>query len=124
MKIISCLAFLLFLYSSCVSAEIDILQPTQNPEAVYRLFNTKNTYTLLELNTRTGQIWQVQWGSTSERFTTPLNEEPIVLDGKPGRFTLHPTANIYTFILIDQVNGKTWHVQWGGKEDRFRYLIE
>ena len=28
------------------------------------------------------------------------------------RFTLYPTQNMYNFILLDQVNGKTWQVQW------------
>jgi hypothetical protein len=27
-------------------------------------------------------------------------------------FTLYPTQNIYTFILLDQLEGKIWQVQW------------
>jgi len=33
--------------------------------------------------------------------------------GPSGRFTLIPTENIWTFILPDQVDGRTWYVQWG-----------
>lgn len=37
-----------------------------------------------------------------------------------GRFTLYPTQNIWTFILLDQIDGGTWQVQWAmEKENRF-----
>jgi hypothetical protein len=100
------------------------LEPTQNPEEPYRLFNTLNIHTLLKLDTRTGRIWQVQWGDKDYRFTAPLNPKALVTDGKPGRFTLHPTVNIYTFILLDQETGETWHVQWGKQADRFIVHID
>src|ERR1700761_2640418 len=82
---------------------------------VYRLFSTQNIYTFIKLNTRNGQLWQVQWGmDIQHRFESTLgyaivkeNEE------KNGRFFLYPTTNIYTFILLDQTNGRTWQVQWG-----------
>ena len=124
MKKYTFLAAVLLCFSSHVFAENGILEPTQNPEAPFRLFHTNNIYTLLKLDTRTGQIWQVQWGSSSERFTVPLDDEVIVTNGKPGRFTLHPTKNIFTFVLIDQESGNTWHVQWGDKGERFRYPIK
>jgi hypothetical protein len=31
---------------------------------------------------------------------------------EPGRFTLYPTQNIYTFVLLNQDNGVAWQVQW------------
>jgi hypothetical protein len=91
----------LLLFASLALAEVAHLEPTQNPDAPYRLFNTQNIYTLLKLDTRAGQIWQVQWG------------------GKPGRFTLYPTSNIFTFILLDQETGDAWQVQWSNQGDRF-----
>jgi hypothetical protein len=42
-----------------------------------------------------------------------------VPDGQSGRFTLYPTKNIHTFILLDQETGDAWHVQWGAAGDRF-----
>ena len=123
-KIKLLLAANLLVLISFFFAEQGLLEPTQNPEASYRLFNTQNIYTLLKLDTRTGQIWQVQWGESANRFTVPLNEKAIVVDGKPGRFSLYPTSNIYTFILIDQVTGITWHVQWGKEAERFIFRIK
>jgi hypothetical protein len=94
-------------------------EPTQNPDAPYRLFNTKNIYTLLKLDTRDGRIWQLQWGDKDHRFIEPINSRALASGGKAGRFTLYPTSNIYTFILLDQETGDAWHIQWGKPQDRF-----
>jgi hypothetical protein len=61
----------LLLFASFALAEESRLEPTQNPNAPYRLFNTKNVFTLLKLDTRAGRIWQVQWGEKASRFTVP-----------------------------------------------------
>lgn len=72
-------------------------------------------WTFIKLNTRNGQMWQVQYSMKTEgRFETNLNLIPLVSKDKEAndRFTLYPTQNIYTFILLDQIEGKTWQVQW------------
>lgn len=50
----------------------------------------------------------------------PVNLLPLVYsrDPTPGRFTLYPTETMWTFILLDQTDGRTWQVQWSldGKE--------
>lgn len=100
--------------------------PNQNistdSAVVYRLFTTKNMYNFIKLNTRTGQMWQVQWGIESKyRFETTLSDVPLIDkdNEKNGRFFLYPTTNIYNFILLDQIDGRAWQVQWSiEKEDR------
>jgi len=99
--------------------------PVQNisPDStvVYRLFSTRNIYTFIKLNTRNGQMWQVQWGmESSYRYETTLSDIARVNkeEEKNGRFFLYPTTNIYNFILLDQINGKTWQVQWGKDAER------
>jgi hypothetical protein len=82
---------------------------------VYQLFPTENIWTFIKLNTRNGTMWQVQFGfEDNVRFQTVLNYIPLVPAEKEvnGRFTLYPTKNIYNFILLDQISGKTWQVQW------------
>ena len=116
-------ATLVILASLATAAEFQ-LEPTQNPDAQYRLFNTQNVYTLLELDTRTGQVWQVQWGDNLHRFVEPINEKPLVISGKPERFTLYATSNVFTFILLDQETGDAWYVQWGKPKDRFAVHID
>ncbi len=81
----------------------------------YRLFPTQNTFTFIKLNTRNGQMWQVQFDiKENRRFVTNLSSEILVTADKEvnDRFTLYPTQNIYTFILLDQLDGRTWQVQW------------
>jgi hypothetical protein len=97
------------------------IQNISTDSVVYRLFSTKNTYTFIKLNTRNGQMWQVQWGTESKyRFETTLSDISRVNEGeeKNGRFFLYPTPNIYNFILLDQINGRTWQVQWGKEGER------
>jgi len=110
---------MLLLFASLALGQEVRPEPTQNPDAPYRLFSTRNIYTFLKLDTRDGRIWQVQWGEKSRRFTDPLNLKPLTAGGKAGRFTLYPTTNIYTFVLLDQETGDAWHVQWGGPDNRF-----
>ena len=48
------------------------------------------------------------------RFETWLNSTPLVEKEMEvdNRFTLYPTQNVWTFILFDQIDGKSWQVQW------------
>ncbi len=82
--------------------------------AVYKLFPTMNTWNFIKLNTRNGQMTQVQYGTSGNRMETTLSDIPLcsTSDERNGRFTLYPTANTYNFILLDQINGKCWQVQW------------
>jgi hypothetical protein len=92
---------------------IDIKQ--NDNTATYRLFPTQNMWTFIKLNTRNGQMWQVQWDiKGNNRFETNLNSVPLVAKGEEAndRFTLYSTQNIYTFILLDELDGKIWQVQW------------
>ena len=94
----------------------------------YRLYPTQNMWNFIKLNTRNGQMWQVQYSMESEnRLVTNLNIEPLVSTDKESndRFTLYPTQNMFTFILLDQLEGKTWQVQWSiDRESRFVLPIE
>lgn len=82
----------------------------------YRLYQTENIYTFLELDTKTGIVKQVQWGLKSkDEGTWYINSEDLnKKDGGygSGSFELYPTKNIYQFILIDQTDGRKWHIQW------------
>jgi hypothetical protein len=124
MKLVAAFAMLLFA-SIGLAQNVQLLQPTQNAAVPYRLFNTTNVYTLLKLDTRTGLVWQLQWGvDKPHRFIEPINSKPLIPDGKVGRFTLYPTSNIYTFILLDQEAGNAWYIQWGTPTDRFIVHID
>lgn len=80
----------------------------------YQLYPTENMYTFLKLDTRNGRIWQVKYSMDNNRHESGLNLIPLVAekDESNGRFKLYPTQNMYTFILLDHINGETYQVQW------------
>jgi hypothetical protein len=90
--------------------------------AKFRLYPTTNRFTFLRLNTASGLIDVVQYSTSDTKNTMiyKLSQFPLVLDGPVDRFTLYPTQNIWTFLLLDQTEGRTYQVQWSQKaEDRF-----
>ncbi|RYY29770.1 MAG: hypothetical protein EOO04_06505 [Chitinophagaceae bacterium] len=90
--------------------------PLVSPDSaiVYRLFSTRNTWTFIKLNTRNGQLWQVQWDTGKDQLEIPISLTSRISreEERNGRFFLYPTSNIYNFILLDQVDGRVWQVQW------------
>ena len=74
----------------------------------YKFYQTDNINNQLKLNTKTGEVIQVQ--NDGQTFlvhgaTTPLND-------KPNRYQLYKTKNMWTYILLDQFSGKLWQCQY------------
>ena len=119
------ITFVLVLFTSISFAQSTSESPIQNistdSAVTYRLFSTKNIYTFIKLDTRNGKMWQVQWSTKGNeyRFETVLSDISRVNEGeeKNGRFFLYPTTNIYNFVLLDQMDGRTWQVQWSLEEE-------
>ena len=118
---------LLFLLASNFSfaqttSEVPAQIISTDSAVTYRLFSTRNMYTFIKLDTRNGKMWQVQWSNKGKeyRFESTLSDISQVNkdEEKNGRFFLYPTSNIYTFILLDQIDGRTWQVQWGKEDER------
>lgn len=117
---------LIVLFTGVTFAQIRLEAPIQNispdTNAVFRLFSTRNMYTFIKLDTRNGRMWQVQWSTKGMeyRFETILSDVSRVSKSNEsvGRFFLYPTDNIYNFILLDQIDGRVWQVQWGKEENR------
>lgn len=93
-------------------------QILQNSSPQYKLYQTDNIWTFLELDTTSGRIWQVQYSlkGSNYRYKVVLNGEPLLSSyddgGYAGRFELYKTQNMYNFILLDTATGSTWQVQW------------
>lgn len=91
----------------------------------YKLYQTENLYTLLQLDTKTGKIEQVQWSLDSDKEGTfTINDEDLnwSFGYGSGTFELYPTKNMYQFILIDKTDGRKWHVQWGTGGEKSRWI--
>jgi hypothetical protein len=121
-------------FSSCVQEqqkeETTISEePKQESITVptFKLYPTSNRWNFLKLNTATGVITIVQYSIDEEdkTFEYSLNEKSLIPIGdhpSPGRFELTPTQNIWNFILLDQVSGATYQVQWSF-EEKNRFVI-
>ena len=93
---------------------------------IYQLFPTENYWTFIKLDTRNGKMWQVHFTISKDGYEGELilNSRSLVWTEEEGeingRFTLYSTKNMYNFILLDQINGRTYQVQWNNdKEMRF-----
>jgi hypothetical protein len=86
----------------------------------YKLYQTDNIYTFLQLDTKTGKIKQVQWSLDSdEEGSFTINDVDLSYGyNSSGSFELYPTKNMFQFILLDKTDGRKWHVQWGLEYDK------
>jgi hypothetical protein len=95
-------------------------------DPIYKLFPTENYWTFIKLDTRNGKMWQVHFSIDEDGYDGQivLNSIPFVTDEDEiiGRFTLYPTNNMYNFLLLDQINGGVFQVQWS-MEERYRGVI-
>lgn len=131
-KVIPSMIVVLFAVVSIAQAQVEKTESNFNSDTQrnqiavkYRLFATQNIWTFIKLNTRNGQMWQVQYDiEGNNRFETSLYIKPLVNIEKElnDRFTLYPTQNMWTFILLDQYDGRTWQVQWS-REPKNRGII-
>lgn len=111
-------------FTLITNAQTDIRQTrpdfTQNPNATYRLFPTTNMWIFIKLNTADGRMWLVQYSTKAgNQVEIPLSriERAEESEKKDGRFTLYATQNMYNFILLDQIDGRVWQVQWSTEGD-------
>ena len=118
------ITILLFAFSAqSQEKKTTISQKQVSENAVYQLFPTQNYWTFIKLDTRNGKIWQVHFTVSKEGFQGEiiLNSDSLLWSSDEevkGRFTLYPTNNIYNFILLDQIDGRTWQVQWNNDNDK------
>ena len=118
MKQLTILVILLLTSFCCFGQSEEAIRSNDENNLIpgtYKLFPTQNRWTLLKLNTRNGTMMQVQYDIEGDnRFETWLNSTPLVEKEMEVvyRFTLYPTQNVWTFILFDQIDGKSWQVQW------------
>ena len=101
-----------------------IASNTANAEPIFKLYPTRNMWNFLKLDTRNGKISIVQFSveDNEKQFEYELSNKALCENTAPGRFMLQPTENIYNFIMLDQVSGQTYQVQWSFEEDK-RFII-
>ena len=108
-----------------IMSKLVVAQNTTVKDLEFRLYPTDNISIFIKLNTSNGQMTQVQYSmEDSKRIEVILSATSLVKkeDEVKGRFTLYPTKNIWTFILLDQIAGNTWQVQWSVNPEQRRVL--
>ena len=125
-KLLAILSVVLFANPASADEPVEFIESFQQSlDAPYRLFNTANVNTLIVLETSTGKLYQIHpgIGENSVQGYYPINEKDLTPEGsesESNRFTLYPTLNIYSFVLVDQLVGRFWRVQWNYEyEKRF-----
>ena len=80
----------------------------------YKLYPTFNMWTFLKLDTQTGRVSALQFSveSTKNEGELYIGMPYEKVDLVNGRYELYPTSNIWTFLMVDQIDGKVYHVQW------------
>ena len=109
--------------ASSTNIESDGIVPT------YKLYKTQNMWIFIKLNTLDGRMKLVQFSvnDVNDIGEFDLNIVNLALgkDKRNGRFALTPTDNMYTFLLLDQIDGDVWQVQWDFEpKNRFVRKIE
>lgn len=95
-----------------------------NKDAKFLLFPTRNNFNFLKLNTRNGEVDIVQFSldDSKTQFESRLESDEYPLVSKEeesnGRFYLYPTTNIFNFLLMDQIDGRVWQLQWHFDSDK------
>ena len=98
------------------NAWLELIELDLSLKQRYKLYQTENIYTFLQLDTKTGRIEQVQRSLDSDKEGTMIINDDDLNYGYgygSGTFELYPTKNMYQFILLDKTTGRKWHVQWG-----------
>lgn len=101
------------------------IENNENCNLTYRLFPTEKMSNFIKLNTRTGQMWQLQFGDKEQnRKEVSLNSVSLIEKDKEvdNRPALYATQNIRTFILLDQIDGKTWQVLWSTNPKQMKII--
>ena len=127
------ISLLLILFSIVSSAQNQAKQKETveakqiSTDKIYQLFPTKNYWTFIKLDTRNGKLWQVHFTVKDDGGRDELSLNSISLVGKgketAGRFTLYPTENMYNFLLLDQIDGEVYQVQWS-MEEKNRGIVQ
>ena len=73
----------------------------------FEFYQTDNIHNKLRLNTKTGELYQMQ--SDGAKY---LVQPPISSKNQSKRYSLHKTKNMWTYILLDEFDGRLWQCQY------------
>ncbi len=78
----------------------------------FKLYETRNIHNQLRLNTKTGEVFQIQDDGLKFMVKSAITPENEI----SNRYLLQKTENIWNFILLDSFSGKIWQCQFSGSK--------
>ena len=85
----------------------------------YKYYQTDNIHNQLRLNTKTGEVYQIQ--DDGQKFL--INSAITPSNTIEQRYMLYKTKNIWTFILLDRCQGKLWQCQFSVKGTEYMITV-
>lgn len=85
----------------------------------YEVYPTRNIHNQLQLNTKTGEVKQIQ--DDGQQWTICNGIEKS--GKKEARFSLHETQNMWNFLLLDNYTGRVWQVQFSTKGEDYMFAF-
>ena len=82
----------------------------------FRFFQTDNIHNQLRLNTRTGEVMQIQNDGQTFLVSSAITPNNDI----SNRFNLYKTQNMWTYILLDTFTGRLWQCQFSVRGDDYR----
>ena len=86
---------------------------------------------LTEYHNERMKYWEETYNSKADSIVSVEDKEyykPVPLEerltwsfvrvAENGRFKLYPTGNMYNYIMVDVIDGRTWQVQWSNSENK------
>lgn len=90
----------------------------------FQLFETRNMWTFILLDTFDGRLWQVQYSveGTEYMMYVPINDVPLITSTGRSVFTIQPMTSMYQYYLINEDNGDMWKFQWTTQGEDYRWI--
>lgn len=85
----------------------------------YKMYSTQNYHNKLRLNTKTGEVIQIQDDGQSWTICDGIE----FYSENEGRFCLSETQNMWNFIMLDTYTGRTWQVQFSVKGTDYMFTM-
>lgn len=90
----------------------------------FQLFETKNIWTFILLDTFNGRLWQVQFSVKGAEYMmyVPINDTPLITSLGKSVFTIQPMTSMFQYYLINENNGDMWMFQWTTQGEDYRWI--
>lgn len=90
----------------------------------FQMYETRNMWTFIMLDTYNGRLWQVQYSSSdlNALLCVPINETELSTSSTRSKFSIQPMTSMYQYYLTNDDTGEMWQFQWTTKGPDYRWI--